>query len=336
MTVETLPSLRQERMGRENVYFLEDPRAYRKLCEHFKREGYDFPQCLSGVDMEYGLRSVLHLRRLRDHSEVTVCIDVPYDAPKVPSVTDLWGGLEWHEREAYDLLGIHYDGHPDLRRILLEDHWTTHPLQRRYDTGGYLIPDWRPKPWPDPEAIARKKREAEATAQKAKEAKEVARKPAEAPAATAELTGVKGLNANYAGKLKEQEIADVAALAGLPDERLGPLALALGLKTPVPLQRWCEGARALLAESGKASPAPKPHAEAKPAVPVQEDDLTRIEGVSKDDEAKLKARGIKTFARIAKLNDKAAEKYANELGFGRRPFEEGWREQAAKLMKETS
>lgn len=336
--VPALPTLRQERVGSETVYSLEDPQAYRRLCESFKAGGYDFPQCLSGVDMEYGLRTVLHLRRLRDHAEVTVVVDVPYDRPHLPSVTDLWGGLEWHEREAFDLLGIHYDGHPDLRRILLEDHWTTHPLQRRYSTGGYLIPDWQPKPWPDWEAMEREQEEAEARAREAEKAKNVkgsVAKPAQAEGPQPNPVGlaqVKGLNANYVSKLTEQGVADVAALAGLPDESLDSLASALGLKTPVPLERWREGARALLAEGAEASVAPKPHP-VKPSE-AQEDDLTRIEGVTKEDEAKLKERGLKTFARLAKLNDKAAEKYAAELGFGRRPFEEGWREQAAKLMKE--
>jgi NADH-quinone oxidoreductase subunit C len=326
--LETLPGLRQQTVGTETVYFLEDTQAYRKLCEHLKEEGYDFPQCFTGVDMDYGLRSILHLRRLKDHAEVAVAIDVPYDKPHVPTVTDLWDGVEWHEREAYDLLGIHYDGHPDLRRILLEDDWTIHPLQRRYDTGGYLIETWQPKPWPDWEAIEREKQEAEA------KAKEATKKRAEAKPAGTDLTQVRGLNANYAGKLKEQGIADAETLAKLPDEKLDALASALGLKTKVPIERWRDGARALLAEAEKEAPseaklAPKPAA-------VQEDDLTRIEGISKEDEAKLKGRNIKTFTRLAKLNDKAAEKYAGELGFGRRPFEEAWREQAARLMKEAS
>lgn len=338
-----LPTLRQEQVGAERVYALEDAAAYRRLCEHFKAEGYDFPQCLSGVDMDYGLRVAVHLRRLRDHAEVTLCLDVPYDRPTVPSVSDLWGGLEWHEREAYDLLGIRFEGHPDLRRILLEDHWTIHPLQRRYSTNGYLIPGWQPKSWPDWDAVEREKQEAEAREARAKEAgakeaggkeaKGPAARPAQAegaPPAAADLTQVKGLNANYAGKLKEQGVADAAALAGLGDERLEPLAQALGLKTPVPVERWRESAKALVAEAGVAA---KPET-GQPAAPTLEDDLTRIEGVTADDAAKLKARGIKTFARIAKLNDKAAEKYATELGFGKRLFDEGWREKAARLMKE--
>jgi NADH:ubiquinone oxidoreductase subunit C/predicted flap endonuclease-1-like 5' DNA nuclease len=256
--LEDIAGLRVQRLGSETVYHLEDTLAYRTLCERLKNGGYDFPQCLSGVDMGYGLRSVLHLRRLKDHAEITVTVDVPYDNPHLPSVTDLWGGVEWHEREAFDLLGICYDAHPDLRRILLEDDWTIHPLQRRYDTGGYLIPSWQAQPWPDPEAGEAAKGEA----------------------------GAKG-------------------------------------KRP-------QTAKSQTAKEDK--PPPKPVSAAKPP-PAAEDDLTRIKGLSPEDEAKLKERGIKTLARIAKLNDKAAEKYAAELGFGTRVVAERWCEQAAALIK---
>ncbi len=170
-----------ESAGGETVYSFEDGAAYRSFCERAFANGYTFPNCLTGLDMGYGLRSVLNLRNLDDFSEITVWIDVPYDAPDVPSVTDIWGGVEWHEREAYDLVGITYTGHPDLRRILLEDHWTIHPLQRRYDTGGYLIPNWEAKAWPDWEEMARQKEEeAQKAAEAAKKRAEEARAKAKA------------------------------------------------------------------------------------------------------------------------------------------------------------
>ncbi len=155
-TLDNLPSPYRpnpEEVGGEQVFYFKNTNAYRTFCERVLAAGFNFPQCLSGVDMEYGLRSVLHLRRLNDQAELTIWCDVPYDNPFIPSVSDLWSGVEWHEREAYDLFGIHYTNHPDLRRILLEDHWSTHPLQRRYDTGGYLIKDWKAKPWPNQEEI---------------------------------------------------------------------------------------------------------------------------------------------------------------------------------------
>lgn len=126
------------------------PEDYRALCEQLKSEGYDFPRAVSGTDMGYGVRVTLHLTRMKDLAKVTVHTDLPYEDPSVPSVTDLWPGVEWYEREAYDMLGIRFQGHPDLRRLLLEDEWELHPLLKRYDTGGYPVPGWEPAPWPDP------------------------------------------------------------------------------------------------------------------------------------------------------------------------------------------
>jgi NADH:ubiquinone oxidoreductase subunit C len=123
---------------------------YRTVCERLYAHGFDFPSSLTGVDMEWGLGVVLHVQQLESKRKVAVRTYVPYDAPKVPTVCDLWGGVEWHEREAYDLVGITFTNHPDHRRILLEDHWTIHPLQRKYNTRGYVMPQWTAKPWPSP------------------------------------------------------------------------------------------------------------------------------------------------------------------------------------------
>jgi len=132
----------------EEVYAVH-PEDYRALLEALKAEGLDYPRSLTGMDTGYGLRVVVHLYGMASGRKVTVYTDVPYDDPVVPSVTDLWPGLEWFEREAFDLVGIRFEGHPDLRRILLEEDWTIHPLQKRYDTGGYPLPDWQPAPWPE-------------------------------------------------------------------------------------------------------------------------------------------------------------------------------------------
>ncbi len=277
INLEDLPTLRQQTICGEKVYQLEDPTAYRQLCERLLAAGYDFPQCLSGVDMEYGLRTVLHLRRLSDQAELTLWLDVPYDRPHVPSVSDLWGGVDWHEREAYDLVGIHYDGHEDLRRILLEDHWTIHPLQRRYDTGGYLIPDWQAKPWPDWDAIAKEKEEAarkaaeaaekRAAAAKAKAAKAVkpkegeggAKKPPlsevkktsdqvakpKAAQTADDLTKIKGIGAHYVALLKEQGITRFEQLANLSDDEAKRLEEKMNFKDRIAREQWREQARAL-------------------------------------------------------------------------------------------
>lgn len=321
--LDDLPTLRGLTLGSERVYHLENTKAYRTLCERFFEAGFDFPQCLSGVDMQYGLRVVLHLRRLRDHAEVTLWVDVPYDKPNVPTVSDLWRGVDWHEREAYDLLGVRFEGHSDLRRILLEDHWTIHPLQRRYDTGGYLIPEWEPQPWPD---FAAQDREREAE-RKLEEAERVEAEGAAVPATGPALTEIRALNANYAAKLQEQGISSVEALAGLDDERLEPLATALGLKSPVAVQRWHDGARELLAAPAKESTENEAEDETK-----GNGDLSRIKTLNANYAARLRKVGISTLEALAGLTDEGLEPLASRLGLKSRVPLERWREGAREVL----
>jgi NADH-quinone oxidoreductase subunit C len=141
--------VRSENYLDETTFFVH-PEDYRALCERLYKAGFDFPRCLSGSDMEFGLRVTLHLQSLETKTKAIVITDVKYSAPRVASVSDLWGGVEWHEREAYDLVGITFENHPDLRRILLEDDWTIHPLQRKYNTRGYLVSTWTEKTFPTP------------------------------------------------------------------------------------------------------------------------------------------------------------------------------------------
>jgi len=55
------------------------------------------------------------------------------ELPEVPSVTSLWRTADWHEREVYDLCGVAFTGHPNLRRILLSEDWQGHPLRKDYE-----------------------------------------------------------------------------------------------------------------------------------------------------------------------------------------------------------
>ena len=58
------------------------------------------------------------------------------EGESVPSVVSVWPTADWHEREAYDLMGIEFEGHPNLKRILMDDDWEGHPLRKDYPIGG--------------------------------------------------------------------------------------------------------------------------------------------------------------------------------------------------------
>ncbi|HZG58824.1 NADH-quinone oxidoreductase subunit C, partial [Paenibacillus sp.] len=88
---------------------------------------------LSGVDQETHLEVVYHLLNLTTKREVCVKVKADRERPVVPSVTPLWSTADWNEREVYDLLGVDFPGHPDLRRIMMSDDWVGHPLRKDYE-----------------------------------------------------------------------------------------------------------------------------------------------------------------------------------------------------------
>jgi NADH-quinone oxidoreductase subunit C len=93
---------------------------------------YHFPACASGVDRLDQFEVVYHLQSLATGRLVGLKVAVPKEDPHTPSLTGVWRGVDWHEREVFDLFGILFDGHPDLRRILLPDDWEGHPLRKDY------------------------------------------------------------------------------------------------------------------------------------------------------------------------------------------------------------
>ena len=106
---------------------------------------FDLLECLSGVD--YGIEEnmfgvVYHLASIPFKKQLTLKVVKYHDRsreelPMFPSVTSVWRTAEWHEREAYDLLGIAFANHPDLRRVLLPDDWEGYPLRKDYKAQEY-------------------------------------------------------------------------------------------------------------------------------------------------------------------------------------------------------
>jgi NADH/F420H2 dehydrogenase subunit C len=92
--------------------------------------GVDFPKRQPRFDVVY------HLWSLRHNRVVRVKVGVPEEDPTCPTVVDLWGTADWHERECFDLVGVKFAGHPDLRRILMPDDYPWHPLRKDFPVEG--------------------------------------------------------------------------------------------------------------------------------------------------------------------------------------------------------
>jgi NADH-quinone oxidoreductase subunit C len=117
------------------------PDRVREVCKFLRDDpqtDFNTLMCLSGVDYTGGkLGVVYHLNSTRLGHKLVLKAEVPADNPRVQSVESVWKTANWHEREAYDLFGILFDGHPDLRRILLPEDWEGFPLRKDYQVPEY-------------------------------------------------------------------------------------------------------------------------------------------------------------------------------------------------------
>ncbi len=82
-------------------------------------------------EVVYNLISTVYRHRIR------LKVRLPEDDPRIDTVSSVWQTANWHERETYDLMGIRFSGHPDLRRILMPEDWEGHPLRKDYPLKGY-------------------------------------------------------------------------------------------------------------------------------------------------------------------------------------------------------
>ena len=81
---------------------------------------------------------IYHLYSITKNLHFVIKVVLDRETPSVPSITSIWGTANWHERETFDLFGIHFEGHPDLRRILLPANWEGFPLRKDYTTQEYF------------------------------------------------------------------------------------------------------------------------------------------------------------------------------------------------------
>jgi NADH-quinone oxidoreductase subunit C len=150
------PRVRSKNLTALDPFAVIDPADVVEVCRFLRDDPrllFDLLNCITGVDYlepdakkapkagyDPHLEVVYHLSSFTHRHRFTLKFmlprwkgDKPGELPEVPSVTEVWPAADWHEREAYDLCGVWFTGHPDLRRILLAEDWVGHPLRKDYE-----------------------------------------------------------------------------------------------------------------------------------------------------------------------------------------------------------
>ena len=124
----------------ESAVILTDAEKIVEVCLYAKNDlDFNYLVDISSLD-NYGddprWTVVYHLRGLRSGCELRIKTDVSEEKSKLPSVISVWATANWHEREVYDMMGIHFKGHPDLRRILMWEGYPYFPLRKDFPLAG--------------------------------------------------------------------------------------------------------------------------------------------------------------------------------------------------------
>lgn len=110
--------------------------SYYRLAEFLKYNellGFDYLSELHGTDFQTHMEVYVHLYSYKNRQSVALKVKLDRDQPAIESLANLWAGANWPECETYDLLGIKFEGHPDLHRIMLGEDWVGHPLRKDYE-----------------------------------------------------------------------------------------------------------------------------------------------------------------------------------------------------------
>jgi NADH-quinone oxidoreductase subunit C len=120
--------------GTEWLTMLIDPGAWKAFAQQLRNDlAFDFLFCVTCVDWKTNLTMVYHLRSTTKKHSLVIKAKLDRNDPKIVTVSDIWRTAEFHEREVYDLFGVQFTDHPDLRRLFLTEDWNGWPLRKDYE-----------------------------------------------------------------------------------------------------------------------------------------------------------------------------------------------------------
>ena len=129
------------KLDRGEVTLILAPERLRDVCQYLKAEHRFERLCgVTAVDRlsaEPRFEVVYHLHSIERNQRLRLKCLLPGANPEIESVTGVWRAADWYEREVYDLFGVRFRGHPNLRRILLPADWEGHPLRKDFPVDGY-------------------------------------------------------------------------------------------------------------------------------------------------------------------------------------------------------
>jgi len=108
-------------------------------CRWFRERGYDLLSSITATDwapVEPRFRVTYHLYSVPQKKRLRLAARVSGDNAQIDSAIPVWPNADWYEREVWDMFGVHFNGHPNLRRILMPDDWEGHPLRKDYPIEG--------------------------------------------------------------------------------------------------------------------------------------------------------------------------------------------------------
>jgi len=121
--------------GKPDGYAVVDAAAIVEVCRFLRDDPETAFDCLSnetGVDYKDRIEVVYHLFSYRHHHGCVLKVKLPRDNPIVATVESIWSAANWMEREIFDLLGVTFQGHSDMRRILMPEDWPGYPLRKDF------------------------------------------------------------------------------------------------------------------------------------------------------------------------------------------------------------